>query len=1332
MLRTPPSARGIARGVIGCLSLACAAIVGAQPQAQSPLTPPANGVRRADAAWHAITNATVHTAPGKTLEKTSIVIRNGRIAEVGPADKVRTDGCQVWDGSGLHVYAGFIDAYVDVEAPQPDASAPGVHWNSRVTPQRTALDGAGLPTATADSMRRMGFTAAAIAPSGGIFRGSSAVVSLAKPISDLSADRPPVYKEDVYQVVGLSAGGFGRGGAAPSEAGPAQRSETPDYGRWPSYPGSQMGAIALIRQTLIDADWQADARKAGASIAPNAIDRIAGGATPTLVFDISDELESLRSAKIAREFGRDAVILGCGTEFRRLEAIKADGLPIILPLAYPRAPEVSGVGRADGIELSELMSWEQAPTNPRRLDAAGLKVALTSSKGRGRTEFSDNLAKAIKHGLAAEKALAMLTTTPAELLGVSDRMGTIEPGKLANLIVADGDLFDPWGKPAEGAQQGDEANKDNAAAAEEKKDEAQPDAAREQGEGNQNAARSTNRRAKIRDVWVDGLRHEINAAPNKVAVGTWTMTDFNGAAQAETGPEAILIAVTESNSITYRHKGKTGRATGVRAQDNRLDYALDSKELFEIPAVLNISAVIEGEEMHGITPMPDGSLARWTAKRTSKESTLPTERAGRGPRNREGGGAEQPDAPRGQDAETYRMTTMDGQPHQGPEGHIAIAQGSVTVSAQGASAEASGVKTEGKVVEYTLDMKAFGGEGSVKVTGERDGKVFTGAMLTPDGTSHTFRAERVEQPQAVAGGESRRGPREGGPARTGEPRKTPEQEEKEAIAAIPEKYGYPFGPYMVEALPAQKNIVFTNATIWTAGPAKNIEKGALYISEGKIEFVGSMDDWSKWLSNKRFANLETIDCKGKHIAPGIIDCHSHTGISRGVNEGGQAVTAEVRIGDVTDPDAISWYRQLAAGVTAVNNLHGSANAIGGQNQVNKIRWGVPHPDQMHLEGAKAGIKFALGENPKHSNAGDRNTTRYPQTRMGVETLIRDRFTAAREYAKTLADAGYDIRYHRLAKTGNHHARELLPDVPSSTRVLVSTSKDAGFPWIAPESYTAPKLPPRRDLELEALAEILAGERLVHCHSYRQDEILMLCRVAQDFGFKIGTFQHILEGYKVADEIAKVALGASGFSDWWAYKVEVQDAIPAGPPIMHEQGVCVSYNSDSDELARRLNAEAAKAIKYGSLTPDEAIKFVTLNAARQLAVADRIGSLEVGKDADFAVWSTSPISSMARCEATYIDGREYFSLAQDKMHREAITKERHRLMQKVLATASRGGSAGSPAGGGDRPGGGFGGGRRRPTDESRGGMLEQYYLDLMNRGGDPSAARPGECGCGLLH
>ncbi|RMH25261.1 MAG: hypothetical protein D6693_09040 [Planctomycetota bacterium] len=433
--------------------------------------------------------------------------------------------------------------------------------------------------------------------------------------------------------------------------------------------------------------------------------------------------------------------------------------------------------------------------------------------------------------------------------------------------------------------------------------------------------------------------------------------------------------------------------------------------------------------------------------------------------------------------------------------------------------------------------------------------------------------------------------------------------------------------------------------------------------------------------------MRVIDARGKHVTPGLIDAHSHTGIDGGVNEGTHAVTSEVRIADVIDPDDIGWYRELAGGLTAANQLHGSANPIGGQNSVVKLRWGAPTADAMRLEGAPPGIKFALGENVKQSNWGDNFRTRYPQTRMGVETIIRDRFLAAREYA----DA-WD-RYHRLSATE--------------------------------QARTAP---PRRDLQLEALVEILDGERLVHCHSYRQDEILMLTRVARDFGFRIGTFQHVLEGYKVAEAIKEHAVGGSTFSDWWAYKFEVIDAIPYNGAIMTEVGVPVSFNSDSNELARRLNTEAGKAVKYGRVPPAEAIKFVTYNPALQLGIEDRVGSLEPGKDADFVVWSGDPLSYFSRAERTFVDGRELYSLERYAAMRDRDQAEKQRIIQKILAKKGKkkgGAKPDAPAeatadASSDRP---------APESDAHDEAEFRRVMELLRHGGDPSAHRCGECGVG---
>ncbi|HEY3169522.1 MAG TPA: amidohydrolase family protein, partial [Thermoanaerobaculia bacterium] len=339
------------------------------------------------------------------------------------------------------------------------------------------------------------------------------------------------------------------------------------------------------------------------------------------------------------------------------------------------------------------------------------------------------------------------------------------------------------------------------------------------------------------------------------------------------------------------------------------------------------------------------------------------------------------------------------------------------------------------------------------------------------------------------------------------------------------------------------------------------------------------------------------------------------------NEGTNNVTAEVRIRDVMDSFDVSIYRELAGGTTTANVLHGSANAIGGQTQIAKWRWGGGPEDLLFL-GAPEGIKFALGENPKQSNWGVPRR-RYPQTRMGVADLIRERFLAARDYRKRQEE------YRKAA--GARGARVI---------------------------------PPEPDLQLEAIAEILEGKRQIHCHSYRKDEILQMLRVAEEFGVKIGTFQHVLEGYKVADEIARHGAGASGFSDWWAYKIEVYDAIPYAFPLMRERGVTVSFNSDSNELARRLNFEASKAVKYGGVPPADALAFVTSNPAKQLGIADRVGSLEPGKDADFVVWSGDPLATSTIALQTWIEGRKYFDREKDLARRPTLEKERADLVAKA--------------------------------------------------------------------
>lgn len=403
-----------------------------------------------------------------------------------------------------------------------------------------------------------------------------------------------------------------------------------------------------------------------------------------------------------------------------------------------------------------------------------------------------------------------------------------------------------------------------------------------------------------------------------------------------------------------------------------------------------------------------------------------------------------------------------------------------------------------------------------------------------------------------------------------------------------------------------------NATVLTITRGV-LENTDVLIRRGKIAGVGRNLNAS--------SDARVIDGTGKYVMPGIIDCHSHSMLDT-INEGTLAVTSMVRTQDVLNPRDVDLYRALAGGVTTLNLLHGSANPIGGLNTVVKVKYGRPASEFL-FPGAMPGIKFALGENVKRSSAPNLPGVqrRYPNTRMGVEEVIRDAFTRARDY-KT----GWD---------------EYRAAVSKGQKNLMS---------------------PRRDLQLEPLVEILEGKRYVHAHCYRADEILMLISLADEFGFKIKTFQHVLEGYKVAKEIAQHGAGASIFADSWAYKIEAYDAIPYTAAIMTRAGVVVSMNSDSDERARRLNIEAAKAMHYGQLTEEQALKLVTLNPAIQLGIQNRVGSIEVGKDADVAIWNGHPFSVYSRVDTTFVDGEVFFDRQQDLARRPELAKERAALEQ----------------------------------------------------------------------
>ncbi|MDB5230890.1 MAG: amidohydrolase [Chitinophagaceae bacterium] len=423
------------------------------------------------------------------------------------------------------------------------------------------------------------------------------------------------------------------------------------------------------------------------------------------------------------------------------------------------------------------------------------------------------------------------------------------------------------------------------------------------------------------------------------------------------------------------------------------------------------------------------------------------------------------------------------------------------------------------------------------------------------------------------------------------------------------KVTYPFSGYGWEEAPQQETILIKNATVWTNEREGKLTNTDVLIKNGKIAQVGK---------NLSDASAKVIDGTGKHVTAGIIDEHSHIAAAS-INEGAQSVTSEVRIADNLNPEDVSIYRSLSGGVTSAHILHGSANTIGGQTQLIKLRWGA-NDDDLKFKGADPFIKFALGENVKRTTSSTNN--RFPDTRMGVEEVQMDAFQRAKDY------------------------------------------ENAWKQYDADKKKNANAFAPRRDLELDALVEIMNHKRFITCHSYVQSEINSTMKVAEKFGFNVNTFTHILEGYKVADKMKAHGANASTFSDWWYYKNEVIDAIPYNAVLMQHEGVNVAINSDDAEMQRRLNQEAAKSIKYGGMSEEDALKMVTLNPAKMLHVDNKVGSIKAGKDADIVIWTDNPLSIYAKAQTTIVDGTVYFDRDKDMELRKKITSERQRLINKM--------------------------------------------------------------------
>ncbi|HMI04094.1 MAG TPA: amidohydrolase family protein [Pedobacter sp.] len=850
-------------------------------------TYPVNGSYDVRQGTYAFINATIVVNAAQTITNGTLLIKGQVIQAVGASLKV-PKGYVVIDLKGKFIYPSLVDAFTGYGLPEVARTIGGPRqsiftstkkgaygWNEAVRPETHANAIFTTDSKKADELRKAGFGAVNAINRDGIARGTSTAVAL-------SDD-----KENNTILKAESAANYS------FNKGTSQN----------DYPTSLMGSIALLRQTYYDSQWYGK-QKEEYNISLEEFNKQQG--IPQ-IFEADGWQNVLRADKIAKEFGKQYIIKSGGDEYQRIDAIKATGASLIVPLTFSKVYEVEDTIENRSITLAQMKAWELDPANPAALEKAGIRFALTTHGLENVKDFWANLVLAIDNGLSQKQALKSLTEIPAAMIGIADKAGTLEKGKLANFIVTSDSLF-----------------------------------------------KKTN---IIEENWVQGKRYIL--------------------------------------------------------------FKKDDKE---------------------------------------KKDSLN------------------------------------------------------------------------------------------KLSNRTEPKKQLGPLI------------------------------------------------------------FPFTAFGTSSPLKQETVLLKNATVWTNEKEGILQNADVLLENGKIKAVGK---------NLSSVGAKVIDATGKHITPGIIDEHSHIAGTGGINEGAQASSAEVRIGDVINSEDVNIYRQLAGGVTTSQILHGSANPVGGQSQLIKLRWGKL-PEELKFQGADGFIKFALGENVKQSNFG--TGARFPVTRMGVEQTFVDEFTRAKEYKTAIAKKGNTVR---------------------------------------------------RDLELDAIVEILDNKRFITCHSYVQSEINMLIKVADSLGFKINTFTHILEGYKVADKMKAHGINASTFSDWWAYKMEVAEAIPYNGKIMHNVGITTAFNSDDAEMARRLNQEAGKAVLYGGVPEEEAFKFVTLNPAKMLHIDSKVGSLKAGKDADVVIWSDNPLSIYARAEKTFVDGIAYWDMERDAQVRTEQKTERTRLIQKMKDSKAKG-------------------------------------------------------------
>ena len=945
--------------------------------------PKNDGVKTDNTNYTAFTNVKIYISPTQVIEKGTLLIQNGKVIGSGSKINIPKNTVQI-DLEGKTIYPSFIDIYssfgIDLpkpesgnsRSPQYDSRRKGYYWNEHIMPETEAINKFKYDSKKAEELLKAGFGVVNTHVQDGIVRGSGVLVAL----NSDSDNSKRIISNRSAQYLSF------------------KRSESNNQ----MYPNSLMGSIALLRQMYYDAEWYG---KGNSKTTDLSLEAINNNRSLVQIFDASNKNNDLRAYAIADDFGVNYTILGGGDEYELIDEIKKTNATYIIPINFPKAYDVSNPYYTQNIELSDMRSWNQAPTNPAVLNKNGIVFALTSHKLKSVKDFKTNILKAINYGLDKKTALEALTTIPAKILNKSTEIGSLQNGSYANFLITSGDIFE--------------------------------------------------KKTMLYENWVQGNKYVINDINTKDIRGDYTIN---------IGNQKYDVKISgEPNKFKASVKQDTLKINSKFTYDNNwLNLSLqpnkDKNEFIRLAGKVENSNNISGK-----ATLANGNTTNWTAlkKSTKKEETKESQ------------------------------------------------------------------------------------------------------------------AKSIETP---------------------------------FVAPIT----YPNKAYGFTTKPKQETILFKNVTVWTNEKDGILKDTDVLIKDGKIAKIG------KNLNNGK---AKVVDGTGKHLTSGIIDEHTHIALSS-VNEAGHNSTAEVSMEDALNFEDIRIYQSLAGGVTEAQLLHGSANPIGGRSVIIKLKWGESNANLVDRKAPKF-IKFALGENVKQSNWGDRQTVRFPQTRMGVEQVYMDYFQRAREY-ETIKKSGKDFR---------------------------------------------------KDIEMETLVEILNQERFITCHSYVQSEINMLMKVADEYDFTVNTFTHILEGYKVADKMKAHGVGGSTFADWWAYKFEVNDAIPYNAAILHSQGIVTAINSDDREMIRRLNQEAAKTVKYGGVSEEDAWKMVTLNPAKLLHIDSRVGSIKVGKEADVVLWSDHPLSIKAKAEKTLIEGVVYFDIEKDLAMRKAIKSERNQLINMMLQDKNKG-------------------------------------------------------------